>query len=206
MLTAIAGLAPVPRVIAFCEDCDGARATVHRHRANRRCLDHDELPTAYPPGAATLARIGEELVDTLAAIHAIDWSALDLAPRRRRRDYTRSQVERWLAARGGRRARAAARRRARALAAREPAPSAAGPHRARRLPPRQHAVPRRCAAPGRGDRRELSTVGDPFADLGLVLMFWGPRPVPSRLLLCPGRQPGSRGAVTRRRSPSAGRS
>ena len=178
MLQALAGRARVPRPIGFCDDAsvigqpflivefvDGVAITT-------------ELPDAYARDAATLNRIGEELVDGIAAVHSLDWRALGLDGPQNPSAYVQKQVERWLKVR--------AEDSVREL----PLVREVGRWLLDRLP----AAPR--AAVMHGDfhldntlfRRdaptlaaiidwELATVGDPLSDLGLMLAFWGPREV-----------------------------
>jgi aminoglycoside phosphotransferase (APT) family kinase protein len=174
MLQALAGHARVPRPLGFCDDAsiigqpflvvefvDGVAITA-------------ELPGAYARDAATLDRIGEELVDGIAAVHSLDWRALGLEGPADPAAYVRKQVERWLKVRSE-------------DAVRElPLVEEIGRWLLARLP----AAPR--AAVMHGDfhldntlfRRdapalaaiidwELATIGDPLSDLGLLLAFWG---------------------------------
>ena len=120
-------------------------------------------------------RVSEELVDVLAAIHARrlrGGRARRLRPSRRVPRAPGPALGRAVGAvedRGPPRD-----RRARAPAARRAARVGPADDRARRLPPRQHDA---------GDRRpgrivavldwEMSTLGDPLADLGLFLLYWG---------------------------------
>jgi aminoglycoside phosphotransferase (APT) family kinase protein len=178
MLQALAGHARVPRPLGFCDDAsiigqpflvvefvDGVAITA-------------ELPGAYARDAATLDRIGEELVDGIATVHSLDWRVLGLEGPADPAAYVRKQVERWLKVRSE-------------DAVRElPLVEEIGRWLLARLP----AAPR--AAVMHGDfhldntlfRRdapalaaiidwELATIGDPLSDLGLLLAFWGPRQV-----------------------------
>ena len=178
MLQALSGHARVPRSLGFCDDTaiigqpflvvefvDGVAITT-------------ELPSAYASDAATLNRIGEELVDGIGAVHSLDWRVLGLEGPADPAAYVRTQVERWLKVRSEN-------------AVRElPLVEEVGGWLLARLP----AAPR--AAVMHGDfhldntlfRRdvpalaaiidwELATIGDPLSDLGLLLAFWGPRQV-----------------------------
>lgn len=180
MLTALAGHAPVPRVVAFCDDAAvvGQPFIVTEHIDGVSITT--TLPPAYPTHAATLVRLGEELVDALAQIHTADWAALGLARPATAGSYVRSQVERWLETRA-------------TDAVRElPLVVTVGRWLLANLP---RTPPARVV---HGDYHldntlfcpdtprlaavidwELSTIGDPLTDLGLMLAFWGPRPVDS---------------------------
>ncbi|MCU0974768.1 MAG: phosphotransferase family protein [Steroidobacteraceae bacterium] len=178
MLLALAGHARVPRALGFCEDASviGQPFLVVEF-VDGVAITRD-LPAAYAEGAETLSRIGEELVDGIAAVHALDWRALGLEGPSNPAAYVQKQVERWLKARAGEAVRDL------------PLVEEIGRWLLERLP----AAPR--AAVMHGDfhldntlfRRdapalaaiidwELSTVGDPLSDLGLMLAFWGPRQV-----------------------------
>jgi aminoglycoside phosphotransferase (APT) family kinase protein len=134
------------------------------------------LPGDYPDEPATLERIGHELVDALAEIHRLDWRELGLKAPDPASDYLTREIDRWLRVRAG-------------ASARElPLLQRLGIWLADHKPPqaRQSVVhgdyhldntlfaraePRLAAVID----WELSTVGDPLADLALMLMFWGPR-------------------------------
>jgi aminoglycoside phosphotransferase (APT) family kinase protein len=180
VLTALAGRARVPAPVGFCEDAailgqpflvvefvDGVAMTT-------------ELPADYPCDAATLNRIGEELVDAIGTIHALDWRDLGLEAPRDSSAYTGRQVERWMRVRQADAVRELPHFAAtgRWLLARRPAAEPVALIHGdfhldntlfRRDLPRLAAV----------IDWELATIGDPLADLGLALAFWGPRPVES---------------------------
>jgi aminoglycoside phosphotransferase (APT) family kinase protein len=178
MLHALKGRAPVPEVVGFCADSGvlgGAFIVME-------CVDGvsitTTLPEDYPGTPATLNRIGEELVDALATIHNLEWQSLGLNRPAPPADYLRIQIERWIKARAADPVRDL------------PLMRAVGEELLRRLPP----APRSTVLHGdyhldntlfrRNEPTlaavidwELASVGDPLADLGLVLGFWGPRRV-----------------------------
>ncbi len=139
---------PVPRTLGLCTDesVNGAPFYVmsfvegHIVRDERSALQLTE---------ASRARAGDSLIDTLAALHAVDVDAIGLGDFARRDGYIARQLKRWhgqftqstvdgRAGTGGHRPgpRAAGR----------PDPRAAGrEHRARRLPAGQHGARRRPA-------------------------------------------------------------
>lgn len=178
MLQALAGRARVPRPLGFCDDL----SVIGQPFAVVEFVDGvaitTDLPEAYDRDAATLDRIGEELVDGIAAVHSLDWRELGLEGPADPAAYVRKQVERWLKVRAE-------------DAVRElPLVEEIGRWLLAQLP----AAPR--AAVMHGDfhldntlfRRdapslaaiidwELATIGDPLTDLALMLAFWGPREV-----------------------------
>jgi aminoglycoside phosphotransferase (APT) family kinase protein len=178
MLTALAGHAPVPRVIAFCDD----RTVIGQPFIITERIEGvsitTSLPPAYPADAETLTRIGEELVDALAQIHTVDWAALGIAGPATPGDYLRSQVERWRKTRAAESVRdlplvdVVARWLLDNLPVAAPARIVHGDYHLDNTLFREDA-PRLAAVID----WELSTIGDPLADLGLMLAFWGERPV-----------------------------
>ena len=134
----------------------------------------DTLPDAYPRGSSR--RLGEELIDALAAIHAVQWPAIGLGDFGRPEGYLARQVTRLMDR--------VERQKIRDL------PDAAwlGDWLERHLPksPMRTVIhgdfhldntlfePRRPKLAAVIDF-ELSTIGDPLTDLGLVLGLWGER-------------------------------
>lgn len=178
MLRALAGRARVPTPLGFCDDQTiiGQPFIVVEHVEG--VAISTELPPAYDRHASTVNRIGEELVDAIGAVHALDWRELGLQPPSGDGSYVRRQIERWMRTRETDAVRdlpllATV---GRWLLARcPPSPALAVMHGDyhldntlfRRDEPRLAAI----------IDWELATVGDPCADLGLLLAFWGDRPV-----------------------------
>lgn len=178
ILKALQGLARVPSVHGFCDDVSvlGQPFIVMEHvtgAAISTCL-----PAAYTDDEPTLRQIGYELVDALAQIHRLDWQQLGMRAPDPERDYLTREIDRWRGARA-------------ADAVRElPLFEELGAWLQQRKP----AVTSNAIIHGdyhldntlfRLDAPvlaavidwELCTVGDPLADLALMLMFWGPRTV-----------------------------
>ena len=132
--------------------------------ARRRASSTDELPPVARHGRASGGAIGDELVDALVEIHAVDWRAAGLDGLRPAGRLPRAPGPPLLRPLGGERdARAAAGRRAsrRWLGANRPE-SPAGDGRARRLPARQRHVragrrPRGCSPCSTGSSRRSAT-------------------------------------------------
>lgn len=165
---------PVPEPLALCEDptVTGAPFSVMAFVEGPVVRDADGAAAALR-GVAARARAGTALADTLAALHAVDVDAAGLGGLARRGGYVARQVRRWsaqCAAAGGDVAREL---------------GALGAALAARVPPEQgpvlvHGDFRLDNAVVRADGRvaavldwELSTLGDPMADLGTFLDYWG---------------------------------
>jgi aminoglycoside phosphotransferase (APT) family kinase protein len=178
MLAALHGHAPVPRPLGFCEDPEvlGVPFGVAEHVDG--VAISTALPPAYPPSAATLQSIGEELIDALATLHTLDWRALGIEPPDAPHDYVAKQIKRWLKAR------------AEGAVRDLPLIGEIGSWLQARLP----TPPSPCVMHGdfhldntlfRRDIPqlavvidwELASIGNPYADLALMLSFWGPRVV-----------------------------
>ena len=178
MLSALAGHARVPRAIGFCEDTTVIGQPFAVVEFVPGVSITTQFPAAYDGSPATIAALGHELVDAIATVHALDWRALPLDAPRDADGYLQRQIERWLKARA-------------AESVRElPLLERIGRWL---LDERPTAAPARVVHGDyhldntlfRTDRPELAaiidwelaTIGDPLTDLGLLLMFWGPRPI-----------------------------
>ena len=163
-----------PRVLAWCDDS----SVIGRPFLVQEMVDGvaitDSLPEAYDASSATVNRLGEDLIDQLAVLHAVppDLEALQQLGRPER--FVERQIERWLGVR-------------REHAVRDlPELFALGEWLGRNIPS--------AAAPAviHGDYHldntlaardkpeilaiidwELATVGDCYMDVALTLMFWG---------------------------------
>ena len=83
---------PAPRPVAFCEDAGvtGAPFLVMEHVDGVSITD--TLPADYAPGEATLRRLGEDMVDGLAALHRVNWQAVGLGDFGRPEQFLERQV------------------------------------------------------------------------------------------------------------------
>ncbi|WP_336037064.1 phosphotransferase family protein [Halobacterium yunchengense] len=85
---------PVPETLAACEDHDVVGSDFYvMARVPGDVLRDDEPERFADPGARE--RVGEELVDTLAAVHDLDYEAVGLGEFGRPQGYTQRQVDRW---------------------------------------------------------------------------------------------------------------
>ncbi|MEU5694367.1 phosphotransferase family protein [Actinosynnema sp. NPDC020468] len=167
LLSGLAGAVPVPAVLATCEDTSVLDAPF----AVLEFLDGLVVrePSDVP---AAVASIGPSLVDTLAALHAVDPERVGLGGLVSRKDHLSRQLARWF----GNWRRTSIR----------PLPALERAHDVlvRHVPPQLrtaivHGDYRldNCVLTPEGEVRgvldwELTTVGDPLADLGQLLVYW----------------------------------
>ena len=175
VLTALEGTpVPVPRVFWFAggDSALGAPFYVMERVVGHVC--RNALPAGYAETPEGRAAIGGALVDVLADLHTVDPAAVGLADFGRPAGFMERQVRRWS-------------KQWEATKTDElPALDTLRDHLARTLPPQ------RAAAIVHGDYRldntilhptapgrivavldwEMSTLGDPLADLGALLIYW----------------------------------
>jgi aminoglycoside phosphotransferase (APT) family kinase protein len=173
VLRALAGRAPVPRVLAVCDDADVIGAPFYVMERVAGAVVTDALPPALD-SEAERRRIGDALVDALVTLHAVDWRAAGLEGFGRPDGYLERQLRRFggLWERNRTRALPAVERVGAWLAAHVPeSPPATVVHGDYRLGNVMYA-------PGAPARLvaifdwEMSTIGDPLADLGYLCTFW----------------------------------
>jgi aminoglycoside phosphotransferase (APT) family kinase protein len=176
---------PVPRTRALCTDDTVNGAPFYVMDFVPGVVIEEEMPAGWAETPVERRRIGAALMQTLAALHAVDLRAVGLADFGRPEGYLARQVRRW------------SQQWERSKAGEVPGIS----ELARRL---EAALPRTPAATlVHGDWRlgnvaldpadpgrivaifdwEMATLGDPLADLGYTLVYWGE----------PGDAPGARG-------------
>lgn len=176
-MSALADYAPVPGVVCWCEDPDvlGQPFALVEHIDGLSLTD--ALPAAYD-NVDALNDLGQQLATALGHIARAPWRELGLADMGRPENFLRRQVERWLQIR-------------REQPTRDlPEIEQLGGWLLDNLPPAgpvgithgdYHLDNTLCHR----ERPELlavidwemATIGDPLTDLGLMLMFWGPRAV-----------------------------
>lgn len=181
MLTAVCDSVRVPKPLAICEDSevmgqpfivvdfvDGVSITT-------------SLPSAYEVSVETLNSIGVQLIDGIAAAHILEWRTLPLRrPSAPPQDYVIRQIERWVAVRRKDTARELPlmEELAKWLNARVPKTRAIGVLHGDFHLDNTLFAPDRPVLAAIIDW-ELATIGDPMADVGLMLAFWGERLVDS---------------------------
>lgn len=178
VLRAIKGYVKAPEVIGWCDD----PAVLGRPFLLVSHVDGlaitDTLPPAYPDTATSVNRLGEDLVDELAAIHKLPWRKVGLEKFGNPDNFLERQITRWRDARAQAPVRDLPRlaELAEWLLANLPSDGPVG------LIHGDFHIDNTLARPDRPELAavidwELAAIGDPTADLGLFLMFWGPRAV-----------------------------
>jgi aminoglycoside phosphotransferase (APT) family kinase protein len=179
VLRALEGRAPVPRVLAECDDPGIIGAPFYVMER----LEGEVVGDAVPPALdaeAERRRMGEELVDALVTSHGVDWRAAGLEGFGKPDGYLERQIRRFtgLWERNRTRDLPAMERVAAWLGAHLPAsPPATIVHGDYRLGNVMYAP----APPARIVAIfdwEMSTIGDPLADLGYLCTFWVDRDDP----------------------------
>lgn len=167
----------VPEVLAWCDD----KEVIGRPFALIDYVDGvsitDTLPATYN-GSDAINSLGEQLVDQLAAIALAPWRDLGLGEIGNPDHFLQRQIERWLEIRRQSPAREldGIERIGQWLLTNLPAQGPEGV-----VHGDFHLDNTLCSA--HEDRLlavidwEMATIGDPLTDLGLFLMFWGPRRV-----------------------------
>jgi aminoglycoside phosphotransferase (APT) family kinase protein len=175
VLSGLAGTAvPVPRPVHLCTDPDVLGAPFYLMERVDGVIARGSLPAGYAETAAERRAMTYGLVDVLAELHAVDPGGVGLADFGRPDGYLARQVQRWVGEWEALRDadRPAVDALAAALADRVPrAPSGPVVHGDYRLDNvvLDPADPARVAAVLDW---EMSTLGDPLADVGLLLVYW----------------------------------
>ena len=176
VLRAIQGHVKAPQVMGWCDDPEViGRPFLLVSHVNGIAIT-DTLPAAYPDTAASVNRLGEDLVDELAAIHRAPWRDIGLEKFGNPENFLRRQITRWQSVRAEAPVRELPLLQELAdwLLQNLPADGPVG------LVHGDYHLDNTLSYPDRPGLAavidwELATIGDPLADLGLFLMFWGPR-------------------------------
>jgi aminoglycoside phosphotransferase (APT) family kinase protein len=177
VLSALAGTAvPVPEVLLLCTDTDVLGAPFYVMRRVPGVVVRAAFPDGYATTAADRVAITEAMIDVLADLHAVDPVAAGLDGFGRPEGYLARQLRRWSGEWQALRSvdLPAVDALAAELGARPPQ-GRSGPvvHGDYKL----DNVVLDAADPGRIAAVldwEMSTLGDPLADLGLLLVYWQP--------------------------------
>ena len=173
VLRAVEGLARVPKVLAVCDDESVIGAPFYVMER----VQGDVITTAVPAALdnpAERRRIGEELIDTLVEIHAVDWQAVGLEGFGRPSGYLERQLRRFTGLWEHNRTRDI------------PQVETVGEWLRGNLPPEQTAtvvhgdfrLGNTMFASGAPARLvavfdwEMATIGDPLADVGYLATLW----------------------------------
>ena len=184
---------PVPKTRALCEDAAVTGAPFYVMDFAPGVVIEEELPAGYATTAAERFAIGAGLMQTLAALHAVDFRKVGLADFGRPEGYLARQVRRW--SEQWERSKASevpliSELIRRLSAALPESPAATIVHGDWRL----GNVALDPKDPGRVVAIfdwEMATLGDPLADVGYTLVYWG------EAADAPGsRGPGAYAAVT----------
>jgi aminoglycoside phosphotransferase (APT) family kinase protein len=165
---------PVPRVFAFCDDVDVIGAPFYVMERLRGVVPHDATPVADLT-ADEGRRLSERFVDVLRTIHDVDIDAVGLGDAAKRTGYLERQVRRWTDQwhRAKEADSPAIDELAVRLAARLPAsPPTTVVHGDYRLGNVMLDAADRTEIVGVFDW-EMATLGDPLADVGYTLLYWG---------------------------------
>jgi aminoglycoside phosphotransferase (APT) family kinase protein len=172
VISALAGTAvPVPPVAGFCQDdsVNGAPFYVMEFVEGPVLRSAEEAKAFDPP---TRERIGDQVVDTLVAIHAVEPDAVGLGKLGRKQDYVNRQLRRWHGQWEKSKTRELPlvddvhRRLSERIPEQGPATIVHGDYRLDNM----------ILSP-QGEVAavvdwELCTLGDPLADVGLLLVYW----------------------------------
>ncbi|MEH6581233.1 MAG: phosphotransferase family protein [Halioglobus sp.] len=174
---ALGGHAPVPQMLAWCEQPDilGQPFALIEHIDGLSITT--EMPQAYA-GVDDVNQLGRDLVDALAQIAVAPWQDVGLGEWGRPDNFLQRQIERWLDIRRSQPVRdlPEIERLGKWLLENMPANGPVG------VVHGDYHLDNSLCHPERAELLvvidwEMATIGDPLTDLGLLLMFWGPRAV-----------------------------
>ena len=177
VMSALHGHVAVPEVLAWCPDSEiiGRPFVLVEHIDGVSITD--TLPTAYSSVDAVNI-LGDQLVDQLAAIATAPWQELGLGKLGNPENFLQRQLERWLEVRRSAPVRDMTQLQSIGawLLENLPADTVTGV-----VHGDYHLDNTLCSSQAPELLAvidwEMATIGDPLTDLGLFLMFWGPRKV-----------------------------
>ena len=163
-----------PRVLAWCED----ESVIGRPFLVQEWVDcvalTDALPTTYVDSAESVNRLGEDLIDQLAALHAVPTDLQALQGLGRPERFVERQIERWLGVRREHAVRDLPELFSLGEWLERNAPTASPPA----VIHGDYHLDNTLASKDKPEILaiidwELATVGDCYMDVALMLMFWG---------------------------------
>ena len=175
VLRAVAGSAvPVARPLLLCEDPAVNDAPFYVMEDRAGIVLADAIPDGFAATAADRGRIGDTLIDTMVALHAIDYAAVGLSDFGRPDGYLARQVQRWSMQWAGNKTSdvpeidTLIRRLAAALPVSPPPTLVHGDFRLGNMALDPNDPGHVIAVYD----WEMATLGDPLADLGYTLIYW----------------------------------
>lgn len=168
------GPVPVPRPILLCEDPSVIGAPFYLMEWVEGIAIRSQLPAAYANDVSARHGLAERLIDTLAEIHRLDWRAIGLEGLGKPVGYIERQVRRWTGQLMGAWNREISDLLRVAEWLRDHVPESPPPtlvHGDYRLDNLMF-LPQPPATVTAVVDWEMSTIGDPLADLGYLLTFW----------------------------------
>jgi aminoglycoside phosphotransferase (APT) family kinase protein len=86
---------PVPHPVVFCDDLSVIGVPFYLMERRRGVVIRDTIPPDIGADLAKRQQVSEAAVDTLAALHAVDWQAVGLQDFGRPTGYLERQLRRW---------------------------------------------------------------------------------------------------------------
>jgi aminoglycoside phosphotransferase (APT) family kinase protein len=165
---------PVPKVVHLCTDTSVLGVTFYVMERLHGHIVRDAFPAAYADGLDDQKKIAEALVDTLVDLHAVDWRAAGLEDFGHPDGFMERQLRRWK--------QQWERSITRELPAMDGLIAGLESKLPASLPPSivhgDFRLDNTILDPDQPGRIvgvldwEMSTIGDPLADLGLLLVYW----------------------------------
>lgn len=165
---------PVPEALLLCTDNKVIGASFYVMEHKRGHIIRSEFPAGFASSSSAKQRIGEALIHTLVRLHAVDWEAVGLGDFGHPGGFMARQIRRWKQQWESSVTRPVPIMEDLITRLEQELPESPPPtivHGDYRL---DNAIldP---TAPGRIEAVldwEMSTIGDPLADLGLMLVYW----------------------------------